>query len=315
MNQNRSSTWLIVLGIGCAVILCIALVIIIIASFFVVRQRTVSTIVTDMPAVTVDIFPFTDTPVPTEESSLVPPTDTPVATNEPTQPEATLAPSFTPTLEPTITEVTDPGLALTGDQELTEYSLFDDFSSDALQWPIYDDGKTVFEYADDAYHMQILEPDYFDWAYFPVDFVPYEIWFDVTGASGPQDGTFGVFCHFEDIDNYYYVEFDLEIDSYIIGQAVGGEYLYLTEENSDGGNWQTTTAFTSSPSDTNQIGVMCYLESITVFINNQMVDDVSVTQPHNEPGEAAFFVYAFDFIGENGYQIWIDNVETYEPQQ
>lgn len=313
MNQNRSSTWLIVLGIGCAVILCIAFVIVLVATLVLVNQRTVSQTIPDTPAaVTVEIFLPTETPMPTEAPTQVPPTEAPVPTTEPTQPEATTAP--TPTLAPT-TEPTASGPALTGDQELTEYSLFDDFSSDALGWPIFDDGMTVLEYDNDAYHFQILEPDYYDWAYFPVDFVPYEMWFDVYGTTGSQDGTFGVFCHFEDIDNYYYVEFDLEIDAFIVGQAVNGEYFYLTEENADGDNWVNTTAFRSSPADTNQIGVMCYLGSITVFINNDMVADVTVGQPHDQPGEAAFFVYAFDFIGENGYQVWFDNVETYEPQQ
>jgi hypothetical protein len=68
-------------------------------------------------------------------------------------------------------------------QHLDDYSLFDDFSSDELGWPRYDDGTTRLAYEDEAYGFQITEPDYYDWAYFPVEFFPDEIRFDVRSAS------------------------------------------------------------------------------------------------------------------------------------
>lgn len=112
--------------------------------------------------------------------------------------------SATPEIVPTVTQSipspvptpTDSGLTLTGDQRLDDHSLYDDFSSDALMWPVFDDGKTIIKHECEAYGFQIAEPDHIDWAYFPVDFIPYEIWFDVQGSSGRQDGTFGVFCQY-----------------------------------------------------------------------------------------------------------------------
>jgi hypothetical protein len=68
-------------------------------------------------------------------------------------------------------------------QHLDDYSLFDDFSSDELGWPRYDDGTTRLAYEDEAYGFQITEPDYYDWAYFPMEFFPNEIRFDVRSAS------------------------------------------------------------------------------------------------------------------------------------
>jgi hypothetical protein len=213
---------------------------------------------------------------------------------------------------PTPTEL---NLTLTGDQRIDDHSLYDDFSSEALLWPIFDDGSTILKYENETYSFQITEQDYFDWAYFPVDFIPYEIQFDVRGLDGPQDGTFGVFCHLQDADNYYYAEFDLQENRYMLGQVVDDEFIYLTEENSAGNNWQSTSALNSPPTSVNRIGVSCYLEEITLFINDELVDQVAVVQPFDDPGEAAFFVYAFDFAGPEGYKVLFDNVETWQPVQ
>ena len=228
---------------------------------------------------------------------------------------STSQPAPTQTAPPPATETTDSRPTLTGDQRLDEHSLYDDFSSEALGWPLFDDGKTILKYENGAYSFQIAEPEYIDWAYFPVDFIPYEIWFDVQGLPGQQDGTFGVFCQYQDVDNHYYAEFDLQSNSYIIAQYVEGEDIPLTQENTVGQFWYETDAFKPSPDETNRIGVSCYLDSITVFINDQLVDQVNVPQPFDDPGEAAFFVYAFSYAGQEGYKVFFDNVETWQPVQ
>jgi hypothetical protein len=196
-----------------------------------------------------------------------------------------------------------------------DHSLYDDFSSDALGWPVYNHNTTILKYEDEAYSFQIAEPEYIDWAYLPVNFVPYEIWFDVQGLSGPQDGTFGVFCQYQDVDNHYYVEFDLENNSYIIAQYLEGEDIPLTKQNTVGQYWYESNAFKASPDDVNRIGIGCYLEEITLFINDQLVDQVNVEQSFDQPGEAAFFVYTFDFAGPEGYKVFFDNVEIWQPVQ
>ena len=290
MTEQKRFPWLaVILGGGCLGILCIGLLLIGGGAAFFLTERSVSSSVPE-PAVTVVIVSPTSLP----ESTLP----------EPTQPAPT--PASVPT---------DSGLTLTGNQNLTEYSLYDDFSSDALHWPIYNDGKTIMKYEDETYSIQIKEPEYLDWAYFPVDFIPYEIWFDVQGPPGQQDGTFGVFCQYQDVDNHYYVELDLEGDSYIIAQYRDGEDIPLTKQNTVGQFWYDTDAFQSLPEDVNRVGVSCYLDSITLFINDQLVDQVDVPQPFDQPGEAAFFVYSYSYAGENGYKVFFDNVEVYQPVQ
>ena len=281
--KRRFPWWILILNVGCLGMICIAVVGVGGYAYF--QNRTIGESAAPVPIIT----EVSATPQILPTATLAAPSPAPVPTNS--------------------------GSTLTGKQRLDNHSLYDDFSSDALGWPVFDDGKTIIQYENEAYSFQIAELDYADWAYFPVDFVPYEIWFDVQGLPGRQDGTFGVFCHFQDVDNYYYAEFNLQDNSYILAQIVNGEDIPLTKQNSVGQFWYETNAFKSLPEAVNRIGITCYLDSITLFINDQLVDEVSVSQPFDQPGEAAFFVYAFDFAGTNGYKVFFDNVETYQPVQ
>ncbi|MGD8406461.1 MAG: hypothetical protein PVJ21_22580 [Anaerolineales bacterium] len=285
MSEQRRFPWLpVLLGVGCVGMMCIGVLVFGGGAALFLTQRSAS--------------PSMPEPVATE-----------VIVTQVSLPTAT---SSTPTSAPT---PTNSGLSLTGDQYVDDHSLYDDFSSDALGWPVYNDNTTILKYEDEAYSFQIAEPEYIDWAYLPVNFVPYEIWFDVQGLSGPQDGTFGVFCQYQDVDNHYYVEFDLENNSYIIAQYLEGEDIPLTKQNTVGQYWYESNAFKASPDDVNRIGIGCYLEEITLFINDQLVDQVNVEQSFDQPGEAAFFVYTFDFAGPEGYKVFFDNVEIWQPVQ
>jgi hypothetical protein len=285
MTEQKRFPWLaVILGAGCVGVLCVGFLVIGGGAAFFLTQRSASPSMPE-PVVTVQVV----TPEILPTATLAAPSSAPVPT--------------------------DSGPALTGDQRVDNHSLFDDFSSDALDWPVFDDGKTIIQYENEAYSFQIAEADYVDWAYFPVDFVPYEIWFDTQGLPGQQDGTFGVFCQYQDADNYYYAEFDLQDNSYILAQIVNGEDVPLTKQNSVGQFWYETKAFKSSPEAVKHIGLSCYLDSIRLSINDQFVDEVRVSQPFDQPGEAAFFVYAFDFAGTDGYKVFFDNVEAWQPVQ
>ena len=282
--RRRFPWWIVILGVGCLGVVCMA-------------------------ALAVGGYAYFQNLTPGGEPAAPVQIIVEVSATPEIMPTATLsAPSPAPV-------PTQSGLTLTGNQHLDDHSLYDDFSSDALGWPLFDDGKTILKYENEAYSFQIAEPEYIDWAYFPVDFIPYEIWFDVQGLPGRQDGTFGVFCQYQDADNHYYAEFDLQSNSYIIAQYFNGEDIPLTKQNNVGQFWYEASAFKSSPEDVNRIGISCYLDSITLFINDQLVDQVDVQQPFDTSGEAAFFVYTFSYAGENGYKVFFDNVETYQPVQ
>ena len=241
-------------------------------------------------------------------------TSSPTAAPSPTQTEPAAIPP-TAAIQPTLTLEPVSTTALTGSQELQDKRMFDDFSSDALGWPVFDDGQTILKYENEAYYFQIATADYSDWAYMPVDFIPNEMEFDVQGPPGLQDGTFGVYCQYQDEQNYYYAEFDLQTNTYVIGQVVNGENTPLTEPDTAGQYWRSAAMLKSPPTATNHIGIGCYLNEIALFINNEYVDLVTVIQPFDNPGEAAFFVYTFHYADENGYTVLFDNVEVWQPVQ
>lgn len=83
----------------------------------------------------------------------------PAATLKPIQTTVPILPEATSTSTP---EATPSGLTLTGDQQLNVNYLYDDFSSEALGWPVFDDGKTILKYENGQYSFQITEADTFD---------------------------------------------------------------------------------------------------------------------------------------------------------
>ena len=278
MNQNKSFPWTaVILGVGCAGVICIGAIVL-------VGGGVVYTWMQDQET------PSTLEPVMTVVKA-------------------------TPTIEAALQPTPLAGPVLTGKQQLEEFALFDDFSSDALGWPIYDDGKTIMQYENGMYSIQITEPAYIDWAYFPIKFSPYEIQFDVQGSPGEQDGTFGVLCQYQDVDNHYYVEFNLQTSSYIVAQYLDGVDIALTKQNTAGQFWYETDALNTSQNAVNNIGVGCYLSNVILIINNQLVDNVNIPTPFTEPGNAAFFVYTLSSANEDGYKIYIDNVNAFQPQQ
>ena len=236
-----------------------------------------------------------------------------------------VVPSSTPALSQTMTAEmtstatetpgpTNSGTVLTGEQFRDDHGLVDDFSSKALGWPEIDDGRKILKYEDGGYSFQLLEKDSFDTVYLPVTFNPSEIGFGVRAVEGYEDGTVGVFCHFQDQLNYYYVEFDLLTSSYVIAQSLDGEYIPLTTQATDGTYWHETAALKAANS-VNHINISCYLDTIFVMANTEVVDEVFIETPFTEKGKAALFVYTYDFAGDKGYKVIFDNIEAYEPVQ
>jgi hypothetical protein len=294
-EQTKSNKWIIFAGIGCIALVCICGTLI--GAFF-VFQRTASSFLfsTDLQTYIPDDFlGEIGTPdIPQIEIPTLPPIELP------TLPAIE---DLVPTLE---LFGTDPDL--TGNQYLDDSTLIDDFSSQALEWPVFDDGLTILQYENQAYSFQITEPDYYDWAYAPTPFYPSYIMFDVWGLPGEQDGTFGVFCQYQDEVNYYYVEFDLQTKEALIGIIENNEFIPLTEPDSTEDNWIMVDALKPSPEEVNTIAIECQLEKISLMVNTELVQMVSIDSPFNNPGEMAFFVYTFSFAGPEGYKVFFDNV-------
>ena len=260
-------------------------------------------------------------PTPPAEPSM-PETATPqiVETPQPVY-TATLEPVYTTTLEPVILPPAPPTipatqqLPLTGDQRITDHAFVDDFSSEALGWPVKDDGITVQKYFNEYYSFQHMGKDSYAAAFLPISFNPSEILFDVEGPPGNQNGTFGVFCQLQDSTNYYYVEIDMGLRTYVIGQSLQGVTIPLTELTARGHNWQPAPSLHEDPTDYNHISVGCYPGSVALSINGAFVNEVYPETPFTSKGKTTLFVFTYDFAGDEGYTVLFDNVEAYDPVQ
>lgn len=306
-KKKRGLLWLLPVGIGCIGLICICgLVGIFLYNMqnpFAYFSGTTPTSVPDVGAEPTEVTPQptiapTETPIP-EATDLLAPTEAP----------ATMEPPF-PTPEPTIED--NP---LTGNQYRDEFSIFDDFSSKALGWPEYDDGITILQYEQDAYSLQVTGQDYFDWAYVPVNFWPNVIQFDVWGLPGSQEGTFGVFCQYQDFDNYYFVEIDLETNEFVMGQYLAGEYIPLTIPVENEQYWLSADPLKPYPDEVNKIDLSCSQEFMVLSINDALVYHITIPDPFQNPGEMALFVYAFSFAGSDGYKVFFDNVAVRQSLQ
>lgn len=278
--------WLLPVGIGCVVILCLCGAAI--GGFYLLGNQA-QDYLSDVGL---------DDLLPTEFVEVL---ETPAAAEATETPEATE--SDMDIVAPT--ETTDD---LGSGQFQDESLLIEDFSNNNFDWDVSSDDIASLQLENGAYSFQVLEPEYITWSYLPVYFSPSVITFDAYGLPGEQDGSFGVLCQYQDDRNFYYVEFDLQTSEYVIAKLVNDEYFVLNETLEEDYDWLTTDALNLDPTDPNTITVECSLDSITLIINEQYVNSVVVSEPFTEEGEMAFFVYAFSFAGPEGYKVFFDNV-------
>jgi hypothetical protein len=292
MEEKKTNKWLIPVGIGCVVLLCLCVVIPAILYF------TLGNTFTDQ--IPFDIDGFTDLGVPEQDGPTV---DIPPVNTDSTDPEIDVEPPSN--VGPDVP--TGPtGKEMTGGQYVTDTELFDDFSSDALEWPIYDDGITILKYENQGYSFEITQPDYVDWAYVPTPFFPSKIQFDIEGTSTYEDGTFGVFCNYQDEDNYDYAEFSLHYLDVVFGMTRDGEYSYLTEQNPDG-EYYLELSNMYSYSTPNTIKMDCTPTLLTLWVNGQLEFEIPIASPLPDLGDMALFIYTYEDAA-NGYKVIFDNV-------
>ena len=298
MNSNRRGNWVVPVGIGCAVILICLCVVGGGAWFFLLRP--------------VDTSSFSSS---SDEQAV--PTEQVLNSAPPTQqiPEEAAPPdSQAPTIAPANTEVPQPTEEVfngTGEQAVGDHYYFDDFSSDYFDWPILDQDAILTQYKDEAYSFSITAADSFDWIYVPAPEIPNAIEFDAWSATEDVGGAWGVVCQYQDETNYYYVEFNLLDNQYVIGKVVNDELEGLTELNDKGQYWYPANQ-NDDPTAPDHYLIDCTLDSISVTVNGQWLNTVSVPNPFASPGETVFYVYT-DPWATNGYEMLFDNVTVYWP--
>lgn len=184
--------------------------------------------------------------------------------------------------------------------------IVDDFETDVLGWADISDDISVHQYEEGAYTIFVKQPEYIAWTTVPVDFSPYYTDFEVWVPGGGEGGSYGVLCHFQNDWDYYYVEIDLWEQSYSIGRYLDDEYQPITSPA-----WPATSALKTG-SAVNSVYVACELERITLFINDQFVEQIDLPAPA-VPGEMAIFGSTWENMPAGGFKVYFDNFRAWRP--
>ena len=194
-------------------------------------------------------------------------------------------------------------------QYQTDHSIFDDFSNASLGWKEGSDDVGAWGYENGGYFIQVIQPEYMVWKFPPASFQPSTAEFDAIAPSGTQGGTFGVVCHFQDKDNFDFVEIDLADNTYSFGRYASGQQSILSDPE-----WNASIFLNADSQASNHIMVACDPDMISLFINNEYEDQVALSELA-PAGDLALFVSTWNDTGPEGFKIMFDNFSAWKPVQ
>ena len=201
-------------------------------------------------------------------------------------------------------------LPLDPDRVLVEDTYFsDDFSNAQFAaWEAGEDGISTWEWVEGRFQGHLFITDYMAWTLLPVDFSPTTIGFDAAIVPGFEQGAYGVLCHYQDNQNFYFVSLDPWYHEYSIGYLENDEFYELMQDM-----WLESTTLFDDPYAVNHVEVVCDPDMITLFVNNKLEAQVEITRI--EGGQAGIYVETWTDTPSEGFKAQFDNLYAYIPQQ
>jgi S1-C subfamily serine protease len=176
--------------------------------------------------------------------------------------------------------------------------LIDDFSDESI-WPVGEETGSRFFYDDGEYIIEVFESEFTGWASSGDRWGDAMIDVDARQVGGPDDNQYGLFCRYQDGDNFY--EFDISGDGYYaIFVQQDGEYTTLVK-------WTATNAIRPGQAS-NHLTVLCEGDRLAMWINGEFVAEVF--DGTFSEGEMALMAGSFD---EAGVVIAFDNLQISQP--
>lgn len=212
----------------------------------------------------------------------------------------------TATFEPsTITEmptlVAPAEKSLTGKQQLSQTQFFDDFSSDALEWPVMNDENFSCGYQNGGYYIEVKNPDYRQVIFSPVESLTH-LEFTAEVFEGSDNGGFGVACYYQDINNFYFVYFFPGRSNYSIGRFENGAWIDLTDA--------LPYNLIQGPQ---RYAVECTPGMMSVYVDGALITDYEITQPIQSNKMHLLVSTWEDSAG--GMKVIFDDVSGYKAMQ
>lgn len=184
-------------------------------------------------------------------------------------------------------------------EETEETLLIDDFSDEDGGWPVGEESASRFYYDDGEYYIEIFKSNFTAWASSGDSWDDVVIDVDARQVSGPDDNQYGLFCRYQDNDNFY--EFDISGDGfYAIYLQKDGEYQSLKK-------WTATSAIRQGEA-TNHLTAICDGDRLALWVNGEFVAEVF--DDSLSEGEIALAIGSFD---EPDVVIAFDNLRVSAP--
>jgi hypothetical protein len=177
----------------------------------------------------------------------------------------------------------------------------DDFSDPASGWPQADTENSTLGYREGTYQMLVKTSGYDVRTVSGNNFEDVQVEVDTSRLAGPSSNRFGLICHFQDMDNFYF--FIISSDGYYaIGKLINGTAVLLGQDMMA---FSTVIVQDAGP---NHLRFDCIGNSLMGFVNGQAI--AVTTDPEYSGGDAGFLTGSFE---ESGVEIGFDNFGVYKP--
>lgn len=292
---QKSKTLPILLGVGgCLTILCIGLLVV--GGIILFISRSPEQVTRALPGNPTQLVVPTN---PTSPTSLPRPTQKPAATQAQIRPTQVSVPAPT---QAALVWPADIG------QQLTDNTFSDDFSSSRFDWADREDDIRFWGIQDGHYFMHLKIPDHTIWAYLPVDIPLTTLEFDAAVLPGAEQGAYGVFCYYEDEENYHFVSIDPYDQDYSVGYVKDNEYISLLADM-----WMPSQFIDPNPYAINHVAVTCDSDLITVFVNGKFEAQTEID--NRSGGVSAIYGETWKDTPAPGLQVLFDNLYGFKPVQ
>lgn len=167
----------------------------------------------------------------------------------------------------------------------------DDFSSESSGWSASTDDTGSLEYEEGEYVFRINESQYITWGLLDeeeFENVRVEVEVMERTPSSDDQPTFGIMCHYQDSNNYYYAGFGAD-GYYAIIKYEDGLDTFLSDPAEN--LWQPTDAIAEAQ-EKYKLEMECANGSIKLLVDGQVIseaEDSTFTR-----GQIGLFVLTFD---------------------
>jgi serine/threonine protein kinase len=197
-----------------------------------------------------------------------------------------------------------PTLSTTSTTDSRAKVLFsDDFSNPSSGWPTIQNTRGEYSYQSDGYHIVVDEIESVLWAKTSTEFDNSSIFVDTKPLQRSKNGYFGLLCRIRDDQNFYYFVIRNN-GEYTIGKYKNAEFQSLLTEG-----WKQNQAVKPG-TQTNQIRADCSSETLRLYVNNVLLDEVTDTDFSS--GFSGILAASLD---SQGFEVLFNKFLITEPDQ